>query len=581
MGGGIGDMPFPDIIHHWDLKERGDATEDLYFVHKQTGAEVTLTKGGGVKSELVDTDQANIDSLEPVLKVGFITDHHWGDYGSKGLSSSESELKSKHDEFVTEMNNWGADYVITGGDQTTGDIHSAQTDAQTAISDCLLSLTDGLDAPLYPMWGNHEWYNAATWGSDWSYAPYESNTALSTVATIDDTYYKIETPAVDILVVNSAASPNNDGRSNMRMPRGCIDFIESELETDKDLIIFSHVPISMGTGERYDQIYPGDNTDRSFNRQLARTLGEHENMLAVLSGHSHYEQSEYPNGSFDRTRATIRNGFVQLYQHFPHQLDGDKSITPFGKLYVFPDGKVAYEESYAGDGTGKQAWWTFDGRASHAHEVSQLNRHRSRDFHFETHFPSLDSLYTTGTGTLSYGGNKEYVHLETGGALGDTFKSVFQRSFGRMEGWADRDNFCSASFRVGINVPDTTSVRAWVLWGPEPAGSTGDNVGFFFQDGTLYAQVTRGGTKYQQGMGVNRNLNEKHQLEARILPDHGRVDFYAGGYRYETIPHLPEPNSGDVQTLATMRIHADEAVAKQLDVSHVEIHAAPHLDDHH
>jgi hypothetical protein len=80
-------------------------------------------------------------------------------------------------------------------------------------------------------------------GADWSYNAYG-------VDSVSDTYYEIDFWNAKVLVINNAYSTENNIGDSGLAP-GCLDWLEGRLaNTDKPVVIISHIPISFGTGGR-------------------------------------------------------------------------------------------------------------------------------------------------------------------------------------------------------------------------------------------------------------------------------------------------------------------------------------------
>lgn len=538
----------------------------------EIGDGVVIHPDGNVESRSVHTDSLDITPL----KIGIVADTHWGHYGAYGLSSSKSELKSNLDEFVTEMNNWDADLTFVIGDAVEGHKFSSKSAAQDGITNLRNHVESQLNAPFYPLWGNHEYDNAASWGSDWSYGPWEGG-ALSTIASVDDTYYVVDKPSARIIVLNTAYYPSSDNFDQMKVPSGTLSWLEKRLrETDKPTIILSHVGISRGTGEAYDHI-KSSNDDWEMDSRLASLIGRFDNVKLGIFGHSHHGQAEYVNSPFDKSLKQQRDNVRYIYQHFLHQLQGDDTVTPFGKLKVWPDGRIEYEQSYH-PSTSVPSYWKIDGGRSDPSPRPRFDMRAINDFRWSTSFESIDGYKTSGTGSFyhadsTFNNPKAFVVLETGATSGDTITATFKRYNGWHQGSLGSKDFSPMIFRFMYADVDTSSVEWDIVHG---GFDTTPHIGFKNLNGTLKLTAADGTSESTQNIG---NAGGQKYLEARFYPERGRLEAYNGGALQGTITSNLPANIDDVaaRNILNMRLSTSTGAARQAKITGAELYKTPAL----
>lgn len=290
--------------------------------------------------EALDTGQSNIEPL----KIGHFTDPHYGRTADPFVSSTK--LSNKIDEFVTDMNNWGADLVVWGGDTTNEDSGSKSNSIQR-IHDFRAEAEDPLNCPAVQVMGNHEHRYWDSYG-EWSLDPWGFDS-------IDDTYFVAEDHHhAKVIVLNTGF--RNDDTLQSGVPDGQLDWLREQLETtDKPVIPFTHTsPGLLGSVKEYDAIPPTDAGDYSD------LFSEYNNISTVFSGHIHHLAHEHTSPKYNHSLTEPMDGWELFYQHFVHSLggedlqntgSGDTSITPYAKIHAYQDGHIWVQQSYAGQNT--------------------------------------------------------------------------------------------------------------------------------------------------------------------------------------------------------------------------------------
>lgn len=527
-----------------------------------------------------------------VWNIGYITDAHWGYYGSNGLAADEPTLKATLDGFVAEMNPW-ADAVVLGGDNTHSTPQSTKSEAQQTISDFRTYLENeadggGLDPaiPIYPVWGNHEYIMAASWGGGWSYDPWG-------ISATSETYYSFESPDSKAIVLNNAYG-TDDKNGSFDLPPGELSWLQSELRsTSKPVVIFSHIPISPGGGTQYDQL----DSDNQF--RLPSLLSRYDNVVCCLFGHSHHNQSYTPSipdkgyevTQFRQPLVQSYYGIRHFYQHFPHRLGVSAEAdqwNPYAKVRVGDDGRVWIEESYAGEGTGKREHFRFDGFSP---ALPEERWSRNFDAYVSTPLGSLDMFDTSGAGSLAHR-NDGFVEFSSGATAGDTFDAVFRRANLRaIRGKYSMDRYLNrwpdTIWRVGFNLPDRADMNAWITWGG--VGASERHIGFRIVGGNIYGTACNGTDRTQ--IKVDSNPETLKYLSFRHFGDlgaEGMVQFYANEFvggpgtpadqRHISLnTDLPQDGTDMAECLLHVNVETSTDAVKSLRLSTFDMFATPVL----
>lgn len=122
-----------------------------------------------------------------IIKFGFITDVHWGDYEpyyGPNMTMVYQDADDKLNEFISDMNEWGADFVVQGGDFADG----SQSGVESRL-DYICNLYNNLNMPHYHCRGNHEntEMNPSQWATyfDLSYSYYSHNVNGAHIVVLD------------------------------------------------------------------------------------------------------------------------------------------------------------------------------------------------------------------------------------------------------------------------------------------------------------------------------------------------------------------------------------------------------------
>ncbi len=223
-------------------------------------------------------EQLNLkNKSEEIIKIGFFTDAHCYSKqyekktGDKWILNWRCAQPLKA--FVNEMNNnYHPDVVIDGGDLVDGrDDRGIDTFLDS------LEYFKKLKAPYFMVLGNHEVreFTKEEWLRilDYEKAYYFLDVKDLRIFILDGNYYLEGNQEL-------AADPDNEYNPG-RINREQLDWLKDNLEKSKDKrkIIFIHQPSIDSTTIREDD----ELLDNA--RELRMTIAQHENVLAVVSGH--------------------------------------------------------------------------------------------------------------------------------------------------------------------------------------------------------------------------------------------------------------------------------------------------------
>jgi len=538
-----------------------------------------------VDNQSVTTEKANIKPW----KIGMLTDVHWGNTSNQGYVS-QSSLESKLDAFASEMNSWGADQIIFGGDMVHED-DGSQTNTESRIANFRNYLEPQLDAPTNLVWGNHEYANPSSWGTTWAYDDWG-------ISSTSDTYYSFDHHHAKVIVLNTGYNDGTKPDLDSWVPSGQLSWLKDELrDTTKPVIIFAHTPPA--PSERladYNIIGVSESQD------YMDVISSYDNIQCVIYGHNHWMTHTQDGNPYERTHRQTYNGVPLIYQHYPHKLAGDSSITPFGKLHIHQDGHVRYEQSYIDEAVDKRGVFEFDGTVRNARpplfdEQIQIEINDS--------FSSIDGykpISNNGSVTVydeltGVGNGTGVAEIATGP---DTQNDISRLTMIReppyrsvtgseaaVWGYEDRIDWPDMLWWCTVECPVLADTEGFVgVGGP---GTTQNHIGFRFnQDSTLDASVANGSAQSTQQISVNNRLM---RLAFRLYRDEDRVDFFwnygwDGGNKIITsnIPSRTQ-TGGDLQHPNELfqsfvkKTDSDTGDAKKMRFVNWGVKAGPNLGD--
>jgi predicted phosphodiesterase len=262
----------------------------------------------------VQTEEAVINS--PKIKVGIISDSHYNEAGGRGAAIvSGPDIKANWDEFINDMNNWGADVVFHNGDLVDHITASSQTEYSSWLTTATDYLDTNLDCPVHFSVGNHE-IQYSTYGA-WSQYGF---------ATQSDTYYTLTVDGVRFIVLNT-----NEGTDGI-VTDTQLAWLDTELTVTRTptVIVMHHPPYEPGTNNNYDYVK---------NRANLIPLLRRDCVKHAFIGHLHH------NGDWDKI-VMNRDGFLHTPTPNAYREDSDASYdytkTPYAKVTITP----RYSENY-------------------------------------------------------------------------------------------------------------------------------------------------------------------------------------------------------------------------------------------
>lgn len=508
--------------------------------------------------------KANVGSLgveefavEPV-KIGLLADPHYPGtatgIGATGVSRTTEKLK----EFVSAMNDWGADHVFFMGDMMPA--WGGRASSQRKIREFRHLVEDDLSMPTHPIWGNHEYQQAEAWGTGWSYRPW----GISKHA---DTWYSVDASVAKIVVLNNGYSEEDHVHTEF-LPEQ-IEWLRRELNrTKRPVVVLSHLPLSVGTGQNYDYALREE--------EVGTLLSRYDNVVCCLFGHCHHDSSSPPKETnqpafFDQMREQRRYGMRHFFVPWIHRLQWDDSVTPFGKLFLYPSGEARLEAPYSDTGTRESFVLNSGASPPHYPEDAYLRPVRKR-LRWQSHFDSIDGFATETKGSGSVTLHERGVELATEKSGGEVVLRK-RRGFGSSppitDGWTNCVWRCHAKLE---SIEDAT---VELLWGDPES----NYVGYRIEDGEVRG-VREDGSGEQEthriaSIGSESNPARLFQLFYSMELD--RVNFVLGarGQRPKAglTPGSPGRDGSDSVFLA--RLKSDSA--RSLDIGWVAIHKHPDL----
>lgn len=496
-------------------------------------------------------------SVEPV-KVGLLADPHYPGQAPKLGAVGGSGTREKLREFVADVNDWGADRVFFMGDMMPE--WGGREKSQNKIRELRRLVEDELEMPAHMVWGNHEYQNADDWGSDWSYEPWG-------VSEDADTWYAVDASVAKIIVLNNGYS--DTGHVHTKFLAEQIEWLREELNaTRRPVVVISHLPLSTGTGQQYDH---AENEER-----VGRLLSRYDNVVCCLFGHCHHDNSVAPDERdqppfFDRMREQRRYGMRHLFVPWIHRLEWDDSYTPWGKLYLYPDGNARLEASYADTDTREEFVVNGQSRPPRFAEDEYLRPARER-LEWETHFDSVDGFGTDAAGDGAIALRQQGVELTTGdsggGVLLRKVRGFESASNPVMAGWTN------CVWRCHVNPGAVQDAAVELLWGdPET-----NYVGYRIEEGTV-----RGVREDGDGEVETKKIDSLDDGEPRLFQlfysvDFDRLNFVVGprGTRPKTGLTPGSPDGRGSSHALTASIESD-AGDQRLTVGWAAVHKHPDL----
>lgn len=498
----------------------------------------------------------------PMLKVGVLGDIHWNSTAGNRFTT-QSDLKSRLDTFIDDMNDWGADLVIQIGDLADG-LDSTQNPTQHSVSEIVTHIEEsrnylestggsagnGLDAPTEYVLGNHE-YMPGSGSMSSIYSAFG-------MGGLSDTFRVVEKKGINIALLNTSYTTTDyaGGANDHEIPDGDdaadeLQWLRGSVRTkDRPVFTFMHNPLS------FDEAYQS-----VLNQETAaKILNDSPAVAANWFGHVH-------NADHWRTIKEDGTGFGDRHIHtgyiYDHQFD--QSITPYGKLRVFDhSGLWEFNASYTKEQTGSQAVWRGNGadqrRVSPARESFEMGDY-AEDIHERFHFPADHDELRSISGTLDFRDQSSYIN--TGSTSGDTAEAENRKGFNsgsfvthKWEG--------TRAFRTRITLDKTSALTGYVVVGQPP---TGRHFGFkLVNDGV---QATVGDGSNQTTSSTLLTHGGSIDLHAALIPGE-RAEFWTGNEYAELTSNLP-PSDGATsygEKIQRMYLETNEATLKRMDWRH-------------
>ena len=497
-------------------------------------------------------------SVEPV-KIGLLADPHYpGDapgLGAVGIKRTTRKLK----QFVAEMNEWGPDRVFFMGDMMPAWGDRRQSRAK--IRELRHLLEDDLSVPTHMMWGNHEYQRAAEWGTKWSYEPWG-------ISKHSETWYAVDVSVAKILVLNNGYSEEDHVRTKF-LPEQ-IEWLRRELRTTrKPVVVLSHLPLSAGTGQEYDR---AENEEK-----VGRLLSRYDNVVCCIFGHCHHDSSSPPSEKnqpafFDQMREQRRYGLRHFFVPWIHRLRWDADYTPYGKLYLYPDGNLRLEAPYAGTGT--RETFVVNGRArTPQFAEDEFLRPARKRLRWQTHFDSISGFgtETTDGGSVELGerGAKLTVDDSGGEAVLRKLRGFDAASEPITAGWTN------CVWRCYVHPRAVQNATVELLWGDPETNYVGYRI-----DGGEVRGVRQGGDgEVRTHKGASLGDGEPTLFQLFYSRELDRVNFLVGprGARPKLGLSPGSPSRKGSDHALTAGIRSDSGREQSLVVGFAAIDKGPDL----
>jgi len=311
-------------------------------------------------AESVTTERADITAD---IKFGVFSDWHYNAlYDSSNLDiPAESEAKSNFDEFATDMNDWGPDFVIMGGDNSHSDQSTSSGPAATQNEWMAQNqerhdyVVNNLDLPkdrIFWQMGDHEYTWTHEWGETYMYDAYPEFSSL------EDTYRVKQVDGLDVVLLNTSFKDSStSGSDQVKAPDAMLTWLDDYLaSSDRPKIVHSHFALPRAVA------IPNSDFDNQLETQ--KRIFNEPNIVYGIYGNDH----AYDNDTWSALHETSEYGLQTNWLHVPdpQHLGGDTSVTPYAKGWVnvngprYTSGRV--EASYAGDGTNYPEQFRFGAR---------------------------------------------------------------------------------------------------------------------------------------------------------------------------------------------------------------------------
>ncbi|WP_158058441.1 metallophosphoesterase family protein [Halorussus halophilus] len=494
-------------------------------------------------------------SVEPV-KIGLLADPHYpGDARGLGATGVEKTTK-KLKQFVRAMNDWEADRVFFMGDMMP--TWGGRASSQRKIREFRHLVEDDLEMPVHPVWGNHEYQHADSWGPDWSYAPWG-------VSTHADTWYSVDASVAKIVVLNNGYSESDHVHTEF-LPEQ-IEWLRNELNrTKRPVVVVSHLPLSVGTGQNYDYAVREE--------EVGTLLSRYDNVVCCLFGHCHHDSSSPPEETnqpafFDQMREQRRYGMRHFFVPWIHRLQWDQSVTPFGKLFLYPGGEARLEASYEETGTRESFVVNAGASPPHYPEDAYLRPVRKR-LRWQSHFDSIAGFGTEQKGSGNVTLHERGVELTTGKAGG---RAVLRKRRGFAGSPPVSDGWTNCVWRCHAKLNSVRGATVDLLWGDPES----NYVGYRIEDGEVRG-VRADGSAEQETHRIESIENDTARLfQLFYSMELDRVNFVLGarGQRPKAGLTPGNPNRDGSDSVFFARLNSDSSGS--LDVGWVAVHKHPDL----
>lgn len=497
-------LPTPNVVPAMGLTEEG------WFEYAEEGDEWRAVPLG-TASNPIDAGHFRALSAERVdvkpVKIGLLADTHYPGNGTHIGASGIERTKEKLAGFVADMNDWGADHVFFLGDTTVE--WGTRRKSRRKITEFRRLVEEPLEMPTHTVWGNHEYGNADTWGATWSYEPWG-------IGSHEETWYGVETRHATIIVLNNGFSES--GHYDVGFPPEEVDWLERELGTTAGpVVVLTHLPLSVGTGQRYDHARNEE--------EVGKLLSRHDNVVCTLFGHCHHDSSRPPEERnqppyFDRMRSQRAYGLRHLFVPWIHRLRWDTDVTPYGKLLLYPDGRIRLEAPYDESDT-REVFEVTGGSGPARYAEDEYLRDPMGRLSWETHFDSLDGFRreTRGGGRIRLHDRGARLSApEEGGAVLAKLREFADPSAPVTSGWTNCIWRCYA--RMG----SVGGASVDLLWGDPDA----DFVGFRIRDGEVRGVREDGTGPKETHRIATVEQGETVLFQLYYSTDLGRVNFVVG-----------------------------------------------------
>lgn len=504
------------------------------------------------------------------IRIGLLGDVHYPGGIPRLGSVNRDRTRRKLEAFVEEMNAWGPDHVFFMGDMTHE--HGTRADSRRRIREFRALVEDELEAPTHPVWGNHEYHDTKRWGTTWSYEPWG-------ITDHEETWYTVETRNADLVVLNNGYS--EVGSLDPHFLPEELPWLERQLQTTgKPVVVLTHVPLSVGNGEAYDHSVGEES--------VGRLLGQYDNVVCSLFGHCHHDSNtahtydSHPNPFFDQMREQEAYGLRHIYVPWIHRLRWDGSYTPYGRLYLYPDGEARLEAPYADTGTREVFVLGSGGQTARFPDDASL-RTPDRRLQWETHFDSIDGLRTRATDRASVRLHDRGLRLSTAGSAenAETAATASKQgaSVAKIRGFPGAPTpvlggWTNCVWRCYARAEAVQRATVELLWGRVGAAY----VGYRIESGEIYGVRDDGRGEERVRVGsIGDGDAELFQLFYSV--DLDRIDFIVGkrGTRPKKGLTPGSPNEAGADHVFVGRLSSSAEAEQAIDVGWVEVDKHPDL----